>query len=119
MRVTGAMQVTTYGHYVEAVQNKEDIEQAVKRKWEDLMIENRKLGEAEDEVRKFHGTHNKMAILATTTELATRAVPNQRFVMEEQETFDYSSTPEQIAYSQISGLTQEQEEQLTKEMEAL
>ena len=95
---------TTLKQYKTRRQNKEDIEQAVKRKWEDLMT-NRKLGEAEDEVRKFHGTHNKMAILATTTELATRAVPNQRFVIEEQEAFDYSSTPEQIAYSQSSVLT--------------
>ena len=119
MRVTGAMQIVMYEHYVEAVQNKEDIQQAVKRKWEDLMIENRKLGEAEDEVQIFHKTHNKMAVLATTTELATRAVPNQRLFIEEQEAFDDSGTPEQMTYNQSIVLTPEQEKQLVKEMDAM
>ena len=73
MRVTGMLQMVAYEHFIEAVRNKDDIQRAVKRKWEELMIENRKLGEAEDEVKIFQKTHNKMAVLATTTELATRA----------------------------------------------
>ena len=77
MRVLGMLQVLAYEYYTEAVQNRERTQQAVKQKWEKLMIENRKLGEAEDEVKIFRETHNKLAVLATTTEIA-RAVPSQK-----------------------------------------
>ena len=99
MRVLGMLQVVAYEHYTDAVRNQEYTQQAVKRKWEKLMIENRKLGEAEDEVKIFRETHSRIAVLATTTELATRAVPNQKMFLAKQEAFDHDETPEQTTYN--------------------
>ena len=85
-------QTLAYQYLKEAQQTSEDTQRGVKDKYDKLMIENRKLGEEEDEVKHFREVHNKLVVLATTREVAMISVPRQRMPLAEQTSMRKIST---------------------------
>ena len=79
------------------------------------MAENRKMVEAADEVKILREAHNKLAVLATTAEIATRPVPRQKMFLGERDEYEHDLTPEPLSYSQNSALTPRQEQLLKEE----
>ena len=83
------------------------------------MTENRKLGEAEDEVKNFREAHHKLAVVVTTTEIAIRTVPQQRMFIGERDHYEDDFVPEPLLHSQTVALTPRQEQQPNEELIAM